>query len=179
MVSSIITPLEILGMILMGPLWLLIMDSKVLSCQIMTTMSVKPGQGNKGYGKSLAFPGSWDHIPCPETSVAITPQPSSISGDFVRSPKLLVSGKTLDVLRTSGSYVSQSPGPHRRAPSDQSVKDGLAQSYVQWCCARCNTLPPQTIVWPCTFSTDPWWDLLDLIFLHFNSTFVILEHSRF
>lgn len=78
------------------------MDSKVLSGQIMTTVSVKAGQGNKSHGKSLDFLGN--HIPWLETSAVLTPRPSSIPSKFVRRPKLLISGKTLDAVGMSSTY---------------------------------------------------------------------------
>lgn len=72
------------------------------SGQIMTTVSVKAGQGNKSHWQIL-------RLPRPETSAAITSRPSSISDEFLRSPKLLISRKTLGVLRTSGTYITQRP----------------------------------------------------------------------
>lgn len=65
-----------------------------MSSQIITSI-MKADQGHKNYGKSLAFSGSQDHIPQPEILAAIICCPSSVSGTFVRSSKILVLGHVI------------------------------------------------------------------------------------
>lgn len=105
------------------------MDSEVQSSRIMSIASVKAGLGCKSYGKALDFSGSQDHSLQPETLAAITLCPPSISGVFVRSPKLLVSGKAFGRLKDI--WYTHNP------------KSG--STHVQCCCAGCNTFSPRPL----------------------------------
>lgn len=147
---SLLFPLRSEGWI---PTGLLIMDSEGQSSQTMSIASVKTGLGCKSYGKSLDFPGSQHHSLQPESLAAITLCPPSISSVFVRSPKLLVSGKAFGCPKDI--WYTHNP------------KSG--STHVQWCCAGCNTFFPrpqsghalffffQFRVYkrPCTFCTVP------------------------